>query len=189
MNWRRGLKRVAALYLICAAIIIVGSFVVDLSKVNCPTEYRYTADQMFRAEVIKQREAKREAIRGRCDVLTPAQVRQREQTRRSEEILGIPPGQFYATPGTVAPPLLPACPPDAMKLDPIPRQVDTTIVVPGEEVRACWLESYNWWRTIWSVIWVVSIPLALALLAASGLGLFRLGRWLYQGFKGSDSDV
>ena len=62
MNWRRGLKRVAALYLICAAIIIVGSFVVDLSKVNCPTEYRYTADQMFRAEVIKQREAKREAI-------------------------------------------------------------------------------------------------------------------------------
>ncbi len=76
-----------------------------------------------------------------------------------------------------------------MKLDPIPRQVDTTIVVPGEEVRACWLESYNWWRTIWSVIWVVSIPLALALLAASGLGLFRLGRWLYQGFKGSDSDV
>lgn len=75
MNWRRGLKRVAALYLIGAALFIVGSIVVDFWEINCPTEYRYTAHEMLLAEVSKRLAEKKDAIRGHCEVLTPAQVR------------------------------------------------------------------------------------------------------------------
>lgn len=181
MNWRRGFKRVAALYVLVAGIVLVGSIAWNALNVDCPTEYRYTGDQMRRAWITQRLEEKTASLRGKCDVMTPEQAAQREASERAYDRLGIERDAFAKA---MKP--LPPCPADAFKLDPIPysETIAHTYVVSASEVRECWADPWNWHLTKWVAIWAVLIPVVIGLLAALGFGLFRLGRWLYRGFKG-----
>lgn len=178
MNWRRGFKRVAACYLAGALAALAAAFAWDISSVDCPAAYHYTAEEMHQAEVHKQLEAKTAAVRGKCDVLSPDAASRRRWELETLQNLAERNDSFAQT---VRP--LPPCPAGTFRLDPIPRQVDTTVVIPADEVRACWVSLSNWARTARVGLAVVLIPLALSLSALLGLALFRLGRWLYRGFR------
>lgn len=172
MNWRSGFKRVAFVYLTGAILAVVGAAIWNLSQISCPPDYTIYASELrshWRGEQIA---AKREATKGKCLLLFGNDRERHLSGERAAQRLGLPRVET-----------LPVCPTDALVVGPEPFFVDTTYVHSAQDIRKCRANLDNWQTTIDVTAYVIVIPLMLGLLSGLGFAAFRVGRWLYRGFK------
>lgn len=172
VNWRRGGKRVAALYGVVSIVVLAVAICWDATSMNCPTSYLVRGIDVQNQATIDARFKNRESLRGKCNIVPSRDLPRVLAGEQAAERLGLP----------KAPGVLPTCLPSQLQIPPQPRPADAIVEVSSQERRECIAAPWHWQTTIKAALWIAGIPILIALGALMSLLLARLALWIRQGF-------